>query len=260
MSDATGRWVISFNGEIYNHCALRSELESLGCVFQTSSDTEVLINVLAHWGEAGLRKLRGMYAFALWDSLHRQLWLARDPYGIKPLYVSEKRGTLWFASQACALAGCAPVDQRRDAAALTGFLSVGSRTGAIFLVGRDQHVSCRSCATDLRGTVASSATGLRSGSGRVHQANIPPGDGRRASRNDAGFGAPPFSCGREINRFFLKLLVDRLIRRWSLRTILRGLGCSFTRAAGAYLHGTLFEGSFAGWLRGSAAKGQARYC
>jgi asparagine synthetase B (glutamine-hydrolysing) len=57
MSDATGRWVISFNGEIYSHGALRSELESLGCVFQTSSDTEVLINVLAHWGEAGLRKL-----------------------------------------------------------------------------------------------------------------------------------------------------------------------------------------------------------
>jgi asparagine synthase (glutamine-hydrolysing) len=103
MSDATGRWVISFNGEIYNHGALRSELESLGCVFQTSSDTKVLINVLAHWGEAGVRKLRGMYAFALWDSLHRQLWLARDPYRIKPLYVSEKRGTLWFASQACAL-------------------------------------------------------------------------------------------------------------------------------------------------------------
>jgi glutamine phosphoribosylpyrophosphate amidotransferase len=65
MSDATGRWVISFNGEIYNHCALRSELESLGCVFQTSSDTEVLINVLAHWGEAGLRELRGIYAFAV---------------------------------------------------------------------------------------------------------------------------------------------------------------------------------------------------
>ena len=85
MSDASGRWVISFNGEIYNYRALRSELEGLGCIFLTNSDTEVLINVVAQWGEAGLRKLRGMYAFALWDSLERELWFARDPFGIKPL-------------------------------------------------------------------------------------------------------------------------------------------------------------------------------
>ena len=65
MSDATGRWVISFNGEIYNYRALRLELERLGCVFRTNSDIEVLINAVAQWGEAGLRKLRGMYAFAL---------------------------------------------------------------------------------------------------------------------------------------------------------------------------------------------------
>ena len=121
MSDATGRWVISFNGEIYNYRALRSELERLGCVFLTNSDTEVLINAVAQWGEAGLRKLRGMYAFALWDALNKELWLARDPYGIKPLYVAESQGTIWFASQARALATCAPVDTRRDAAALTGF-------------------------------------------------------------------------------------------------------------------------------------------
>ena len=121
MSDATGRWVISFNGEIYNYRELKSELEHLGCVFRTNSDTEVLINVIARWGEAGLRKLRGMYAFALWDNREKELWLARDPYGIKPLYVSESQGTLWFASQARALATCAPIDTRRDAAALTGF-------------------------------------------------------------------------------------------------------------------------------------------
>lgn len=121
MSDVTGRWMISFNGEIYNYRALRLELEGLGRVFRTNSDTEVLINAVAQWGEAGLRKLRGMYAFALWDALEQELWLARDPYGIKPLYVSESRGTLWFASQARALSSCAPLDTRRDAAALTGF-------------------------------------------------------------------------------------------------------------------------------------------
>src|SRR5205809_1773009 len=90
MSDATGRWTITFNGEIYNYRELRHELERLSYVFHTSSDTEVLINAIAHWGEAALRKLRGMYAFALWDASERELWLARDPYGIKPLYVSER--------------------------------------------------------------------------------------------------------------------------------------------------------------------------
>src|SRR5262245_593537 len=121
MSDATGRWVISFNGEIYNYRALREELEPLGYVFKTNSDTEVLINVIACWGEAGLCKLRGMYAVALWDCVERELWLVRDPYGIKPLYLAETAGTLWFASQARALAQCAPINTSREAAALTGF-------------------------------------------------------------------------------------------------------------------------------------------
>jgi len=121
MRDATGRWIISFNGEIYNYRALREELEGLGRVFETNSDTEVLINVIATWGEAGLRKLRGMYAMALWDCVGEELWLIRDPYGIKPLYVAETAGTLWFASQSRALARCAPVNTRREAAALTGF-------------------------------------------------------------------------------------------------------------------------------------------
>jgi len=121
MCDATGRWVISFNGEIYNYRALREELKQLGCVFETNSDTEVLLNVVAYWGELGLRKLRGMYAAALWDSVERELWLIRDPYGIKPLYFTETAGTLWFASQARALARWAPTNTNRDAAALTGF-------------------------------------------------------------------------------------------------------------------------------------------
>jgi asparagine synthase (glutamine-hydrolysing) len=121
MCDATRRWVISFNGEIYNYRALREQLERTGCVFQTNSDTEVLINAIACWGEEGFRKLRGMYALALWDTQERELWLARDPYGIKPLYVAVNEGTLWFASQARALATAAPVDTQRDAAALTGF-------------------------------------------------------------------------------------------------------------------------------------------
>src|SRR3974390_841326 len=85
MSDSTGRWVISFNGEIFNYKMLRAELEGLGCIFRTNSDTEGLIYTVAQWGELGLTKLRGMYAFALWDNTNRELWLVRDPYGIKPL-------------------------------------------------------------------------------------------------------------------------------------------------------------------------------
>ena len=121
MSEESGRWTVTFNGEIYNYRALRHELEQLGCVFLTNSDTEVLLNAVARWGEAGLRKLRGMYAFALWDGRECELWLGRDPYGIKPLYVAHCDGILWFASQARALARVAPVDNGRDAAALVGF-------------------------------------------------------------------------------------------------------------------------------------------
>ncbi|MBI2716566.1 MAG: asparagine synthase (glutamine-hydrolyzing) [Rhizobiales bacterium] len=121
MGDKTERWTITFNGEIYNYQELRAELQSLGRVFRTNSDTEVLINAIAEWGEAGLVKLRGMYAFALWDNLKRELWLARDPFGIKPLYVAEAQGTIWFSSQARAMAQCAPVNIDRDAAAIVGF-------------------------------------------------------------------------------------------------------------------------------------------
>jgi asparagine synthase (glutamine-hydrolysing) len=121
MSDKSGRWTVTFNGEIYNYRALRHDLEQLGCAFLTNSDTEVLLNAVACWGEAGLRKLRGMYAFALWDGRECELWLGRDPYGIKPLYVAQCDGVLWFASQARALAQVAPVDSGREAAALAGF-------------------------------------------------------------------------------------------------------------------------------------------
>lgn len=121
MHDVSGRWTITFNGEIYNYRALRTELEQLGCQFRTNSDTEVLIQVVAQWGEDGLKRLRGMFTFALWDAREKELWLARDPYGIKPLYVAYQNDRVWFASQARALADCAPVDTDREAAALTGF-------------------------------------------------------------------------------------------------------------------------------------------
>jgi asparagine synthase (glutamine-hydrolysing) len=104
MTDKTGRWHLVFNGEIYNGAALRAELEQIGYRFESRlSDTEVLLNALAAWQTDSLRRLRGMYAFALWDDRDKQLWLARDPFGVKPLYWAEAGGHLIFASEPGAL-------------------------------------------------------------------------------------------------------------------------------------------------------------
>src|SRR5262245_9507079 len=79
MASADGRLVIVFNGEIYNHRALRSELEAAGVRFRSSSDTEVLLHLYARHGSGMLQKLRGMYALSIWDAAERRLFLARDP-------------------------------------------------------------------------------------------------------------------------------------------------------------------------------------
>ena len=103
MQTADGRLVITFNGEIYNYQALRSKLEAKGYVFRSNSDTEVLLHLYAELGDEMLPQLRGMFAFAIWDSREKQLLLARDPYGIKPLYYADNGSTLRFASQVKAL-------------------------------------------------------------------------------------------------------------------------------------------------------------
>lgn len=100
MVSACRRFVIAFNGEIYNHQSLRRDLESVGHSFRSSSDTEVLIEAVARWGiEATCRRLVGMFAFALWDSRERCLWLARDRIGKKPLYYGRVNNGVVFASE-----------------------------------------------------------------------------------------------------------------------------------------------------------------
>ncbi len=95
-------WV-TFNGEIYNHEELRAELEGLGCVFRTASDTEVLLHGWRHWGEALASRLRGMFAFALVDVAAHRLYAARDRLGKKPFYWTERDGTFAYASELKAL-------------------------------------------------------------------------------------------------------------------------------------------------------------
>ena len=103
MADASGRYWITFNGEIYNYLELRSELED-GYVFRTRTDTEVLLAAYAKWGERCLNRLIGMFAFAIWDDREKTLFAARDRFGVKPLYLAEPQpGMLWLASEIKAL-------------------------------------------------------------------------------------------------------------------------------------------------------------
>jgi asparagine synthase (glutamine-hydrolysing) len=121
MHSASGRMVISFNGEIYNYRALRSELEQAGRQFRSHSDTEVLLEAMECWGvEAALQRARGMFALALWDREERSLILARDRFGEKPLHFGQCGTTLLFGSELKALRAHSAWNARlnRDALAL----------------------------------------------------------------------------------------------------------------------------------------------
>lgn len=132
MCSATGRYLVSFNGEIYNFGVLRGELEVLGCAFRGHSDTEVILSAFEVWGvEQALSKFAGMFALAIWDTREHALHLARDRIGIKPLYYSTDGGELVFASELRALVawrGCLP---RISGQGLTEFLRLGYVPGPI---------------------------------------------------------------------------------------------------------------------------------
>ena len=126
MQDTDGRHIITFNGEIYNYELLRQRLEQNGHVFRTHSDTEVLLHLYAEKGEAMVDDLRGMFAFAIWDTDRKALFLARDPYGIKPLYYADDGRQFRFASQVKALHAGGGVSNEPDPAGWTGFYLFGS--------------------------------------------------------------------------------------------------------------------------------------
>jgi len=126
MSHADGRYQLIFNGEIYNFADVRRELESLGHHFVSRSDTEVVLAAYAEWGDASVTRLRGMFAFAIYDRTTAELFLARDRMGIKPLYYSARNGVFAFASELRAFLRTGLVELRLDTEALWDFLSLGS--------------------------------------------------------------------------------------------------------------------------------------
>jgi asparagine synthase (glutamine-hydrolysing) len=126
MVSANGRFIVTFNGEIYNYRELRKGLEAKGHAFQSQSDTEVLLHLYADKGEGMVHGLRGMFAFAIWDNQHRTLFLARDPYGIKPLYYADDGWTFRFASQVKALLAGGAISRDPEPAGQVGFYLWGS--------------------------------------------------------------------------------------------------------------------------------------
>jgi asparagine synthase (glutamine-hydrolysing) len=99
MTDSTGRWTVVFNGEIYNYVEIRRALERLGRRFDTASDTEVLLQAFIEWGPACQERFNGMWAFAVWDAVRSELFLSRDRFGVKPLYIGAADGRFVFASE-----------------------------------------------------------------------------------------------------------------------------------------------------------------
>jgi asparagine synthase (glutamine-hydrolysing) len=126
MTSSDGRLVVVFNGEIYNYPQLRTELETDGARFRTTSDTEALLHLYARHGAEMVHRLRGMFAFAIWDQARRGLFLARDPYGIKPLYTANDGWTFRFASQVKALVAGGHISRDPEPAGLVGFHLFGS--------------------------------------------------------------------------------------------------------------------------------------
>jgi asparagine synthase (glutamine-hydrolysing) len=126
MFDVERELVIAFNGEIYNYRELRASLERGGARFHSRSDTEVLLQLYRRDGERMLGLLRGMYAFAIWDTRRQKMFVARDPYGLKPLYYADDGATLRLASEVKALLAGGAVSRTIDPAGAAGFFLFGS--------------------------------------------------------------------------------------------------------------------------------------
>ena len=201
---ATSRWRtrtarvwITFNGEIYNHAALRSELEAKGHVYRSHTDTETILHLYEEEGPRCVERLHGMFAFAIWDARRRELFLARDRLGIKPLYYAQPAGGFVFASEIKALLAHPAITRELDEEAFVHYLTfvctpapltlfagirklapaermigrapTGAMTSEIYwsplLGSAPPPRSRRSTRRELRGAAASSSCAPRSASG-----------------------------------------------------------------------------------------------
>jgi asparagine synthase (glutamine-hydrolysing) len=176
MMTPDGATVVSFNGEIYNYREIRSRLEKKGYCFRTGTDTEVLLHLYADQGEAMVHELRGMFAFALWDERTHRLFIARDPFGIKPLYYADNGQVFCAASEVKALLAFGEIDTRPEPAGHVGFflwghvpepytLYKGIRSlpaGSTMWIGRQGPMPARSYA-DLTAVLAAAELGSPSG-------------------------------------------------------------------------------------------------
>lgn len=168
MATADRRFQIVFNGEIYNYRELRGQLVDKGVRFESQSDTEVLLHLYRAEGAAMVHRLRGMFAFAIWDEERKELFFARDPYGIKPLYYCDDGRVFRFASQVKALQASLAISKELDPAGATGFLLWGSvpepstlyKDIRLLPAGSTMHVTAAGCGAvrnywSLRDVIAS---------------------------------------------------------------------------------------------------------
>jgi asparagine synthase (glutamine-hydrolysing) len=123
MVSSDSRYVLTFNGMIYNHREIRAQLEARGHRFRGSSDTEVVLNSLIEWGPEALKRFNGMFALGFYDSEERRLLLARDRYGIKPLYVSQQGDVFAFGSEQKAILARSNFVRRLDKSALMEYFT-----------------------------------------------------------------------------------------------------------------------------------------
>jgi len=136
MASVDGRYVVAFNGEIYNYLELRAQLQGLGYHFHTSSDTEVLLHGYGAWGSGLPERLVGMFAFGLIDRDAQSLFLARDRFGEKPLFLAEDGDGVTFASEVKALCTRPGLDMRLDTEGLGGYLALNYVPGDRTLLAR----------------------------------------------------------------------------------------------------------------------------
>jgi len=123
LGNEDGTVQIVFNGEVYNFQPLREQLIALGHTFATASDTETIVHAYEQWGEACVEHFRGMFAFAIWDARRERLFLARDRFGKKPLFLSQQDGNLLFASEIKALLAVPGVTAEADQAAVWDYFA-----------------------------------------------------------------------------------------------------------------------------------------